>query len=369
MYTFLLSFSSFNIFCLIKILIKSKKSIKYMILITKNIADNLITMRGLVFKVIFALFALFLNCNFSFALEKVGIVTDTMLTPVNYYNAYFRTPEFFAVDIRGELLDRNVQVVSIDECAKSLKKAGLTQNDLQALQGFQQGYNLDFALLKKIAKNIGTTKLVVVTMGMDVQRDFLKNTAWNIANVPGMDVVNPTHRVSVYVGLVDTNKETVLWESIYAKNIRNNKLKNLDTTISNNYEGMLRLKEYSKYISPDVAYNVKMKMLNPHFVEPATYITRENIKQYAKDRHNIGTKKELSEIERQKWDTEKLKEDTKENIIEFTNNTKDGIITVSNKTKEGAIMVSNKTKKGIIKASNTTKTKFVQWKKKLFKRR
>ena len=113
-----------------------------MILITKNMADNLITMRGLVFKVIFAFFALLLSCNLTFALEKVGIVTDTMLTPVNYYNAYFRTPEFFAIDIRGELLDRNLQVVSIDETAKALKKAGLTQNDLQALQGFQQYFHL-----------------------------------------------------------------------------------------------------------------------------------------------------------------------------------------------------------------------------------
>ena len=74
-------------------------------------------------------------------------------------------------------------------------------------------------------------------------------------------------------------------------------------------------------------------MLNPNYVEPPTHITRENIKQYAKDRHNIGSKKELSEIDREKWDTEKLKNDTKDNIIEFTNNTKTGIQNVSNKTK------------------------------------
>ena len=177
-------------------------------------------------------------------------------------------------------------------------------------------------------------------------------------NVPGMDVVNPTHRVSVYVGFVDIKNETMLWESIYAKNIRNNKMKNLDTTISNNYEGMLRLKEYSKYISPDIAYNVKMKMLNPNFVEPATYITRENLKQYAKDRHNIGVKKELSEIERQKWDTEKLKEDTKENIIEFTNNTKDNVVELAKTTK-----------KGIVKASNATQKGFKGFINKIFKRR
>ena len=314
-------------------------------------ADNLITMRGLVFKVILA-FLFFLNCNVSIATQEVGVITDTILTPVNYYNAYYRTPEFFAVDIRGELLKRDVEVVSIDYAADALKKAKIYQQDLQSLQGLQQGYNLDFKLLRKIAKSINVQKLIVVTMGMDIQRDFLKNTMWNIANVPGMDVVNPTHRVSVYVGFVDVENEIVLWETIYAKNIRNNKMKNLDTTISNNYEGMLRLKEYSKYISPDIAYNVKMKMIDANFVEPPTAITRENIKQYAKDRHNIGSKKELSEIQRQKWDSEKLKEDTKENIIEFTNNTKEGIVNVSNKTKNGVVGAGNKVKNSFRKIFN-----------------
>ena len=266
--------------------------------------DNFIVMiRGLTKKFIIAVFAIITGCSGAFALEKIGIISDTLLTPVNYYNAYFRTPEFFAQDIRGELMDKNVSVVPIDTAETALKKAGLRQFDLEALQSIQQGYNLEYPLLKKIANHIGVKKLVIVTMGMDVQRDFLKNTLWNVLNMPGQDVVNPTHRVSVYVAFVDVEKEKMLWESIYAKNIRNNKMKNLDTTISNNYEGMLRLKEYSKYISPDIAYNVKMKLTNPNFVEPPTAITRQNLKQYAKDKHNIGVKKELSEIERQKWDT------------------------------------------------------------------
>ncbi len=337
-----------------KTLVLSKKSIKYMILKDKNMVDNSSSMiRGIIKKSIVFLFLFFINSS-CFALEKIGIITDTLLTPVNYYNAYFRTPEFFAVDIRGKLMDKNVSVVPVDIAAANLKKAGLRQYDLEALQGLNQGYNLDFTLLKKIARNIGVKKLVVVVSSVDVQRDFLKNTLWNTLNISGFDVVNPTHRVSVYCAFVDVNREIVLWESIYAKNIRNNKMKNLDTTISNNYEGMLRLKEYSKYISPDIAYNVKMKLLNQYYVEPPTAITRENIKQYAKDKHNIGVKKELSEIERQKWDSEKLKEDTKENIIEFTNNTKDGIVTVSNKTKKGITKAANKTKQG----ASTIKTKF-----------
>lgn len=316
----------------------------------KYIFDNVITMiRGLVYKFIFIIaFALFSSC---LALEKIGIITDSMLSSVNNYNAYFKTPEFFAQDIRHALYQKNVQVVSLDTTVNALKRNKVTQKDLEALSSLQQGYNLEYPLLKKIARGIGVKKLVVVTMGMDIQRDFLKNTIWNIVNYPGNDVVNPTHRVSVYVSYVDTAKEMVLWESIYAKNIRNNKFKNLDTTVSNNYEGMLRLKEYSRYISPDIAYNVKMKTINPNYVEPPTYITRENVKQYVKDKHNIGTKKELSEIERQKWDTEKLIEDTKDNIKDKTDkaitHTKSGFGKIKAHSQSGFNKV-----KGFIKGKN-----------------
>lgn len=305
--------------------------------------DNFIVMmRGTIKKILFSLSILFFSINNSFALEKIGIITDTLLTPVNYYNAYYRTPEFFAQDVRLQLHKKGVQVLTMDETREALKKSGMTQRDIESLVTLQQGYGVEYETLKKIAKKLGVSKMVLLTMGMDTQRDFLKNTIWNIINSPGQDVVNPTHRVSVYVTFVDVNKENVLWESIYAKNIRNNKMKNLDTTISSNYEGMLRLKEYSKYISPDIAYNVKMKMLNVNYVEPPTAITRANVKQYVKDKHNIGVKKELSEIERQKWDTDKLMMDTGQNIKNTAQRVKNGTVTTGNKVKDVFVNIKSK---------------------------
>ena len=305
--------------------------------------DNFIVMmRGIIKKILFSLSILFFSINNSFALEKIGIITDTLLTPVNYYNAYYRTPEFFAQDVRLQLHKKGVQVLTMDETREALKKSGMTQRDIESLVTLQQGYGVEYETLKKIAKKLGVSKMVLLTMGMDTQRDFLKNTIWNIINSPGQDVVNPTHRVSVYVTFVDVNKENVLWESIYAKNIRNNKMKNLDTTISSNYEGMLRLKEYSKYISPDIAYNVKMKMLNVNYVEPPTAITRANVKQYVKDKHNIGVKKELSEIERQKWDTDKLMMDTGQNIKNTAQRVKNGTVTTGNRVKDVFVNIKSK---------------------------
>lgn len=275
--------------------------------------DNSITMtRGIFRFLLFLILATF--CMPSFAWERIGIVSDAILTPVTPYNAYFKTPEFFLTDVRYNLVKSGISVASTQSLKNSLAQLGVNQYDVEALGSLRQGYAVDYMLLRKVARSIGVKKLVVMTSAMDVQRDFLKNTLWNSANIQGLDVVNPTHRLSVYVAYIDVENEMVLWEQIYAKNIRNNKFKNLDVTISSNYEGMLRLKEYSKYISPEIAYNVKMRVLNPSYQTPPKEINVLNIADYFKDMKNVGSRKKLTDIEAKNWDTDKLKKDTKQNF-------------------------------------------------------
>ena len=277
-------------------------------------ADNLITMTRDIRRFLLCLIFMFIFLPASFAYERIGIVSDAILTQINPYNAYFKTPEFFLQDVRTHLVKSGVAVVSVSSTQKLLTDMGVNQYDIETLGSLKDGYDLDYALLKKICRAIGVRKLIVMTSSVDIQRDFLKNTLWNVANVQGLDVVNPTHRVSVYVAFVDVAHEIVLWEQIYAKNIRNNKFKNLDTTISGNYEGMLRLKEYSKYISPEISKQVRMRLIDPSYTTPPVEINRGNVVKYFKDMKNVGTKKRLTDIDAQRWDSEKLKEDTKENI-------------------------------------------------------
>ncbi len=276
--------------------------------------DNLITMTRGIIRFLFSLFFICLFSPNAFAYERIGIVSDAILTQINPYNAYFKTPEFFLQDVRANLVKSGISVVSVATTQRLLTNMGVNQYDIETLGSLQQGYDLDYALLRKICRAIGVKKLVVMTSSVDIQRDFLKNTLWNVANIQGMDVVNPTHRVSVYVAFVDVEHEIVIWEQIYAKNIRNNKFKNLDTTISSNYEGMLRLKEYSKYISPEISKQVRMRLIDPSYTTGPVEINRGNVVKYFKDMKNVGSKKRLTDIDAQKWDTEKLKEDTLENI-------------------------------------------------------
>ena len=77
---------------------------------------------------------------------------------------------------------------------------------------------------------------------------------------------------------------------------------------------MLRLKEYSKYISPEISKQVRMRLIDPSYTTPPVEINRGNVIKYFKDMKNVGSKKRLTDINEEKWDSEKLKEDTKENI-------------------------------------------------------
>lgn len=287
--------------------------------------DNLITMTRGIKRFLFCFVLMFAFLPSALAYERIGIVSDAILTQINPYNAYFKTPEFFLQDVRGNLVKSGVSVVSVASAQRLLNDMGVNQYDIETLGSLKQGYDLDYALLKKICRAIGVKKLIVMTSSVDIQRDFLKNTLWNVANIQGMDVVNPTHRLSVYVAFVDVEHEIVLWEQIYAKNIRNNKFKNLDTTISANYEGMLRLKEYSKYISPEIAKQVRMRLIDPSYTTPPVEINRGNVVKYFKDMKNVGTRKRLTDIDAQRWDTEKLKDDTLENIETKKNNFVDWI--------------------------------------------
>lgn len=231
----------------------------------------------------------------TFAAERIGVISDALLMKTTPYNAYFKTPDFLVQDVIDNLSkSRSIQVVPLSQLQNALLKSGMTDRELSKLQGIQHGYDIDFAFLKKVAGLIGVNKLVIVTSGIDMQRDFLKPTLWNSLNVPGFDTVNPTQRISVYAILVDCNRERVLWEEIYAKNIRNNKMKNLDTTVSQNYEGMMRIKQYSKFVSPEIS-NAVLATVAPNSVVNRVYSNGfEELVMVTNKKMRVGSTKNLS---------------------------------------------------------------------------
>lgn len=85
-----------------------------------------------------------------FCYERIGIISDAILTQINPYNAYFKTPEFFLQDVRADLVKSGISVVSVNTTQRLLSQLGFNQYDIEALGSLQQGYDLDYALLKKL---------------------------------------------------------------------------------------------------------------------------------------------------------------------------------------------------------------------------
>ena len=250
-------------------------------------------MRKLFF--VLGVFLFIFNADFAFAIERIGVISDNIMVEQTAYSAYSRTPDFLVQDIIDELnKSRHIQAVPVSQVKAAILKSNLSFRDLAQLHDIQSGYSLDFAFLKKVADAIGVSRMVIVTSGIDTQRDFLKSTLWNSLNVPGFDTVNPTQKITVYAAFVDVNRESVLWEDIFAKNIRNNKMRNLDTTVAGNYEGLMRIKQYSKYISPEIS-NAVIARVAPASLSPKQYGSKlEHVVMGVNHKMRIGSQKQLS---------------------------------------------------------------------------
>ncbi len=236
---------------------------------------------------------LFALPNKSLGAINIAVISDSIYIKENPYNWYFKTPDFLLQDISDKLSeDRNLNVIPYSKAKEIILKSGIKQDNLATMRNFTNSYNVDFSYLKKVSAKLNCNKILFVTSDMEIQRDFLKSTLWNALNVPGFDVVNPTHRLTFYAIFVDTKLERVLWEGIYAKNIRNNKMKNLDTITYGNYEGAMRIKRYSKFVSPEIAHGVRESLGLVSAGDKIVGSTREAI--YAVNKKmRVGSSKDL----------------------------------------------------------------------------
>jgi hypothetical protein len=269
---------------------RSKNYFKHMIFNCFQMRHNL--NMGLK-RLLFLFLALMLTTAQSFGAERIGVLYDAVLFENNPYSAYISTPTFLAQDIVDSLRqNRAFEVVPLTEIAQKLRRAGVNPKDVDALRNLKYGYHADFNFLKRVSRAIEADKLVIVTQSVEFERDFLKTTGWVTLGLPG-DVINPTQRVNIYAVLVDTKREVVLWEEIFAKNIRNNKFKNLDSATSPNWEGMMRLKQYSKYTSPEIAKGVTRALAPATLVVPTYTNKREELATAVNKKIRIGSNKKL----------------------------------------------------------------------------
>lgn len=189
---------------------------------------------------------------------------------------------------------------------------------------YKYNYNIDFVNLKRVTKDLKADYIIMVTSGLDVQSNFLKETWWNKLSIAGIDPVIPTYKLTTLVTLIDIKNGSIMWQDLYLRDIS---AKNYDlgiTQFSPSYAQLSKIKKYSKNVSQYVT-NVVDRQVNPWIVPPKepksiemrSRFLNEGTKIYYPTvngevvKQNFDDMKEQNRIERERKQHEKMLEQSK----------------------------------------------------------
>lgn len=231
---------------------------------------------GKVTKLLFAFLLVLFTVQNCFAENyKVLVLPDNIqFSSTNYY-IYPDSSIMFASDTINSLKNTGrIQTVSMNEVRDALRKnqklAILTK---KALQEFKYNYNIPFVDFRAIANYFSTDKVLVITSQTDTQNYFLKRSIWDLINMPGCSVVEPSYKLNTYVALVDVAKEEVLWQATFYKQIHSVENRMVASTFAPATEQLEKIKFYSQYLlCPKIAQMVQSRIIPPPVILDADAI-------------------------------------------------------------------------------------------------
>lgn len=215
-----------------------------------------------------------------------NIVTENASIDSFIYNA---SAEFFADEVINLLNGTDhISSPAISDVRNDLKNNPSTMLATKSLTNkFRTTYNIDYTTLRKIAQNENSRYVLLMTSYIDAENYILRRTPWDVLNIPGASVIDPAYKISTYAVLVDTERNYKMWADTFYKTISVCENRIITRGPSPQTEQLQKIKDYSRYIAPQIAQNVQQKVLPPEV------LAKENTKiDYGiGDIDNVFTKK------------------------------------------------------------------------------
>ena len=189
-----------------------------------------------------------------------NIVTESVATDAYIYDT---TAEFFADSIVTILNTTDfIKSPTVSETRTLYKKDASVNINAKALTSrFKTSYNIDYGKLKKLAKKSNARYVLLLTSYIDAENYVLRRTFWDFLNIPGATVVDPAYKISTYAVLVDTDNNQNLWSNTYYKTISVCENRIITRGPSPQTEQLQKIRDYSRYISPQIAQAVQENVL------------------------------------------------------------------------------------------------------------
>ncbi|MBQ4114755.1 hypothetical protein IJD34_05065 [bacterium] len=242
-----------------------------------------------------------------------NVVTENIALDSFIYNA---SAEFFADEIVTLLNSTDfMSAPTVSETRAVLKENPATMISAKNLTNkFKTTYNIDYVALRKIVKSSSARYALLLTSHIDAENYILRRTPWDFLNIPGASVVDPAYKISTYAVLVDTEYNKKLWSETFYKTISVCENRIITRGPSPQTEQLQKIKDYSRYVCPQIAQNVQQKVLPPDVLAQESsqiYYDMGNIDNvFTKKYRHLG--KEYDKVYKQR----------KADAVEFVENTK-----------------------------------------------
>lgn len=263
--------------------------------------------------------------DYSLLVIPDNIVTDNVAIDSFIYNA---SAEFFADDIINLLnCTDNIYSPNVSELRNTFKQDAYAMISAKNLTNkFKTTYNIDYTLSKKLADKTNTRYIMLITSFIDAENYILRRTLWDVLNIPGASVVDPAYKISTYAVLIDTEKNMKLWSDTYYKTISVCENRIITRGASPQVEQLQKIKDYSRYLSPQIAQNIQQSILPPEILATESIKIDYNIGNI----DNVFTKKYRHLLK----EYDKVYQAKKSDVKDFSNDAKMKIVETTDKIKE-----------------------------------
>ena len=254
-----------------------------------------------------------------------NIVTENIAIDSFIYNA---SAEFFADEVVTILNKTDyINAPTVSETRALYKQDPSAMISAKNLTNkFRTTYNVDYLALKKLANKSDSKYVLLMTSYVDAENYILRRTPWDVLNIPGASVVDPAYKISTYAVLVDTEKNAKIWSDTYYKTISVCENRIITRGPSPQTEQLSKIKDYSRYVCPQIAQNVQQTILPPDvFARESSqiYYDMGNIDNvFTKKYRHLG--KEYDKVYKQR----------KADVLDFTADTKEKLDDTADKLKQ-----------------------------------
>lgn len=200
--------------------------------------------------------------------KTIAVITDTGHRNGTNYLICGAASDIIATDLVNRInMTGRMKAPLLGDTMSKITQRNIPLFYMTFLNEYKYNYNIDFVNLKRVTRYIPADYLLLVTSGLDVQSNFLKDTWWNKLNIPGMDPVKPTYKLSTLITLIDKRTYQIVWQDLYLRDIEAHNYDLGIVQFSPSYAQLAKIKKYSKNMSEYVT-NIIDRNVNPWIVPP-----------------------------------------------------------------------------------------------------